>query len=87
MIILIAPSLMQCAILSVHLFLEEKLRDSIILPGLIQKWQTLSISILFVVLKRGFVLGAVKLHEQSGGISKSVRPTTLSSASLPKIIS
>lgn len=86
MIILIAPSLMQCAILGVHLFLEERSGDSITLPGLIQEWQTLSISILFVVLKRGFVSGAEKLHEESGGTSKSVRPTTLSSASLPKII-
>lgn len=71
MIILIAPSLMQCAILSVYLFLEERLGGSITLPGLIQEWQTLSVSILFVVLKKGFVLG-VKLHEQSRGISKSM---------------
>lgn len=66
MFILIAPSLMQCAVLIVHLFLEERLGDSITLPGL-TGMQTLSISILFVVerLKRGFVLRAVKLHEVS----------------------
>lgn len=84
--ILITSSLTQCGILRAHLYLVERLGGSITLPGLTQEWQALSISILFfVVWKRGFLLGAVRLHEQNGGISKSVRPTTLFSASLPKI--
>lgn len=74
MMILIASSLMQCAILSAHLYLVERLGGSITLPGLTQEWQALGISTLFfVVLKRGFVLGAVILHEENGGISKSVK--------------
>lgn len=86
MSIVIASSWVQCAICSAHLYLVRRWRGGIALPGAVEEWQALSVSILFfVILKRGFVLGAVRLHKQNGSISKSVRPTTLFSASLPKI--
>lgn len=67
MMILIASSLMRCAILSAHLYLVERSGGSITLPGLIQEWQALSISILFFVVLNCFGLGAVRLHEQNVG--------------------